>query len=56
MAGRARQNGEGTGTSVIFRWEGVRKNCACLDAFYDRIFSRAYSAVLEIVGLFLSLN
>jgi len=34
----------------------IRKNRACLDTFYDRTFSRAYSVVLEIIDLFLWLN
>jgi len=43
MAGK----GPVTGSSVVFRWEGVRKHRACLDMFYDRTFSRAYSADLK---------
>jgi len=32
----------------ILLWE-IRKNHVCLNTFYDRTFSRAYSAVLETV-------
>jgi len=46
--------GPATGPGVIPRED--KKNRACLVTFYDCIFSRAYSAVLESVGLVLSLN
>jgi len=38
-----------TGPSAAFCWEGVRKNRACFDMFYDCTFSRAYSVVLESI-------
>jgi len=35
-----------TGPNVIFRAR-IRKNRACIDTFYDRTFSLAYSTILE---------
>jgi len=51
MAGK----GPVTGPSAVFRWEGVRKNRACLDTFYDDCtFPRACSDVLEGILLIIA--